>query len=148
MQFFEDIVAGQRSRFGSYAVTREEVIEFASRYDPQPFHLDDEAAAATHFKRLCASGWHTCSMTMAMFVEEMKAVGHQGLGSPGVDELRWLRPVYPGDVLSCELEVLETRRSRSRPERGIIRHRLTTYNQNDETVMYFTASGMVAVRGD
>ncbi|GGB97737.1 enoyl-CoA hydratase [Novosphingobium endophyticum] len=148
MEFFEDIVAGQKSRFGSRRVTREEVIEFASRYDPQPFHIDDEAAAATHFKRLCASGWHTCALTMAMFVEEMKARGHQGLGSPGVDELRWLKPVYPGDVLSCELEVLDTRRSRSRPERGIVRHRLTTYNQNGEAVMHFTANGMVAVRGD
>ncbi|MET5012133.1 MaoC/PaaZ C-terminal domain-containing protein, partial [Burkholderia pseudomallei] len=89
---------------------------FASRYDPQPFHLSDEAAAATHFGRLSASGWHTASMTMAMIVAYYRETGFQSLGSPGVDELRWLKPVYPGDTLRCETEVLETRRSASRPE--------------------------------
>ena len=81
MQYFEDLEVGGVSRFGSYEVTREEVIEFASKYDPQPFHLDDEAAAKTHFGRLSASGWHTCAMTMAMMVENLKANRQAGLGS-------------------------------------------------------------------
>ena len=88
MQYFEDLEVGGVSRFGSYEVTREEVIEFASKYDPQPFHLDDEAAAKTHFGRLSASGWHTCAMTMAMMVENLKANRQAGLGSPGMDSLR------------------------------------------------------------
>ena len=107
MQNFEDIEIGVVHRFGRYEVTREEVMEFAAKYDPQPFHLDDEAAAATHFGRLSASGWHTCAMTMAMIVANLKEHRQAGLGSPGVDELRWLKPVYPGDVLRCESETIE-----------------------------------------
>ncbi|WP_447411699.1 MaoC/PaaZ C-terminal domain-containing protein, partial [Clostridium perfringens] len=86
------------------------------KYDPQPFHLSDEAAAKTHFGRLAASGWHSCAMTMAMLVAHMNEDRAASLGSPGIDELRWLKPVYPGDRLRCETEVLETRRSASRPE--------------------------------
>ena len=100
MRYFEDVKVGAVDRFGSYAVTREEVVEFASRYDPQPFHLSDEAAAQTHFGRLAASGWHSCAMAMSMIVENFKVAEHAGLGSPGIDELRWLRPVYPGDRLT------------------------------------------------
>ncbi len=107
MQYFEDIEVGSTARFGDYAVTRDEVIAFAEKYDPQPFHLSDAAAAQTHFGRLSASGWHTCAMTMAMLVEHLKANDQAGLGSPGIDELRWLTPVYPGDRLRCESEVLE-----------------------------------------
>lgn len=92
MQYFEDIAVGAVARFGHYAVTRDEVIEFARKYDPQPFHLSDEAAAATHFGRLSASGWHSCAMVMAMLVEQLRAVEQAGLGSPGIDELRWLTP--------------------------------------------------------
>ena len=99
MQYFEDIAVGGKASFGSYHVTREEVIDFASRYDPQPFHLSDEAAAQTHFGRISASGWHTCAMVMSMIVENLKNNKQAGLGSPGVDELRWLKPVYPGDTL-------------------------------------------------
>ena len=109
MQFYEDLVVGVVHRFGAYAVTREEVMEFAGKYDPQPFHLDDEAAAQTHFGRLSASGWHTCAMTMAMIVERHKALGHQGLGSPGVDELRWLLPVRANDALTARMTVGEVR---------------------------------------
>lgn len=109
MQYFEDIAVGTVSRFGSYQVTREEVMEFAGRYDPQPFHLSDEAAAQTHFGRLSASGWHTCAMVMSMIVANLKVNRQAGLGSPGVDELRWLKPVYPGDTLRCETEVIEKR---------------------------------------
>ena len=146
MQYFEDIPVGQKHAFGSYAVTREEVLEFAEKYDPQPFHLDDAAAARTHFGRLSASGWHTCAMTMAMLVENLKLRNQAGLGSPGVDELRWLKPVYPGDTLRVETEVFEKRRSASRREMGIFKSRAKVFNQHDEPVLAMISIGLVAVR--
>lgn len=146
MQYFEDIAVGSTARFGAYAVTREEVTEFAAKYDPQPFHLSDEAAAATHFGRLSASGWHTCAMVMSMVVENLKANEQAGLGSPGIDELRWLKPVYPGDTLSCETEVLGKRRSEKRPEMGIFRSRMTVRNQDGAVVMTFISTGLVSTR--
>ena len=146
MQYFEDIPVGQKHAFGSYAVTREEVLAFAAKYDPQPFHLDDEAAAKTHFGRLSASGWHTCAMTMAMLVGNLKDRQQAGLGSPGVDELRWLKPVYPGDTLRVETEVLEKRRSASRREMGILKSRVKVFNQHGEPVLAMTSIGLVQVR--
>lgn len=146
MQYFEDIEVGAVSRFGHYEVTREEVMDFARRYDPQPFHLDDAAAAKTHFGRLSASGWHTCAMTMSMLVENLTKHRQAGLGSPGVDQLRWLKPVYPGDTLRCESEVLEKRRSESRPEMGIFKSRLTVFNQDDVPVMSMVSNGLIATR--
>jgi acyl dehydratase len=146
MQYFEDIEIGRRESFGSYEVTREEIVEFASRYDPQAFHLSDEAAGETHFGRLSASGWHTCAMTMAMVVANMKANEHAGLGSPGIDELRWRKPVYSGDTLRCETEVLDKTRSRSRPEMGSFRKAMTVLNQRDEVVMTYTSIGLIRVR--
>lgn len=146
MKYFEDIEVGTTSRFGSYQVTRAEVIDFASRYDPQPFHLSDEAAAATHFGRLAASGWHTAAMMMAMLVENMKHDAQAGLGSPGIDELRWLKPVYPGDTLRCETTVLDKRPSASRPEMGSYRARATVFNQHDEPVMTVISIGLISTR--
>ncbi len=146
MQYFEDIEVGSHQAFGRYEVTREEVVEFASKYDPQPFHLDDAAAAATHFGRLSASGWHTCAMTMAMLVANLKANRQAGLGSPGIDQLRWLKPVFPGDTLRCESEVLEKRRSKSRPDMGLFKSRLTVFNQHDEPVMEMVSNGLISVR--
>ena len=146
MRYYEDIEVGSRSAFGRYKVTREEVMEFAGKYDPQPFHLDDEAAAQTHFGRLSASGWHTCAMTMAMLVGNMKGEKSAGLGSPGVDQLRWKKPVYPGDTLRCESEVIEKRRSASRPEMGIFKTRTQTFNQNDEVVLDMISNGLIATR--
>ncbi len=146
MQFYEDMVVGAVHRFGAYAVTRDEVIAFASKFDPQSFHLDDAAAAQTHFGRLSASGWHTCGMTMSMIVENHKALGHQGLGSPGVDELRWLRPVYPGDTLSVETEMLEKRRSQSKPDRGIFQSATRVFNQDGVMVLSMTSRAMVRTR--
>src|SRR3546814_899172 len=125
MLYYEDIEVGAVQRFGNKLVTREEVIDFASKYDPQPFHLDDAAAAATYFGRLSASGWHTAAMAMRMIVDDMKAHEQAGLGSPGIDELRWLKPVYPGDTLRCESEVLSKRRSASRPEMGLFESKRT-----------------------
>ena len=146
MQYWEDIEVGSRSGFGRYEVTREEVIEFASRYDPQPFHLSDEAAAQTYFGRLSASGWHTCAMLMRMLVEHMRTQNQAGLGSPGVDELRWLKPVYPGDVLRAETEVLDKTPSRSRPDMGSYRGRTTVFNQHDEPVMTLSSIGLIRRR--
>lgn len=146
MQFYEDIAVGQKSAFGHYEVTREEVIDFARKYDPQPFHLDDEAAAKTHFGRILASGWHTCAMTMSMLVANLTANKQAGLGSPGVDELRWKKPVYPGDTLRCETEVIEKRRSASRPEMGVYRSRVRVLNQDDLPVMTFISNGLIRTR--
>jgi len=144
--FYEDMVVGQVTRFGQQPVTREEVIDFASKYDPQPFHLDDDAAAQTHFGRLAASGWHSCGMTMAMLVRHFDETGHAGLGAAGIDELRWLTPVYPGDTLSLEVTLLDKRRSAKRPDMGITRQQITTYNQHGEPVMRYIATAMVATR--
>lgn len=146
MQYFEDLEVGTVHRFGAYPVTREEVIEFASRYDPQPFHLSDEAAAQTYFGRLSASGWHTCAMAMAMIVADMKGREQASLGSPGVDELRWLTPVYPGDTLRCETELVEKRQSASRPEMGIFKSRMTVLNQDDVPVMTMLTNGLIRTR--
>lgn len=146
MQHYEDIEVGAKQSFGRYEVTREEVMDFASKYDPQPFHLDDEAAAKTHFGRLSASGWHTCAMTMAMLVENMKSQTQAGLGSPGVDQLKWLRPVYPGDTLRCETEVIEKRRSKSRRDMGLFKSRIRVFNQDDTPVLEMTSNGLIRVR--
>lgn len=144
--YFEDLEIGTKASFGRYEVTRKEVLEFAAKYDPQPFHLSDEAAAKTHFGRISASGWHTCAMTMRMLVDNITERKQAGLGSPGQDELRWHRPVYPGDVLRVETELLEKTRSRSRPEMGSFKSIVTVLNQNDEKVMTFRSIGLIAVR--
>lgn len=146
MLYYEDIEVGVVRRFGSKEVVREEVIDFASKYDPQPFHLDDAAAAQTYFGRLSASGWHTGAMMMRMMVDDMKQHEQAGLGSPGIEDLRWLKPVYPGDTLRCESEILEKRRSGSRPEMGIIQSRMTVFNQHDEPVMTMRSAGLIRVR--
>ena len=147
MKFYEDLVVGEIGRTGSYPVTREEVLDFAAKYDPQPFHLDDEAAAGTHFGRLSASGWHTCAMTMRMMVDTW-AVGDgtASLGSPGLDELRWLRPVFPGDTLTAEMELLEKRRSAKRPEMGVTKSRTTVFNQDGTPVLTMVTNGLVRTR--
>ena len=146
MLFYEDLVPGTRQSFGRYEVEREEVVAFARAYDPQPFHLDDEAAAATHFGRLSASGWHTCAMTMRMLVDNMSQIQQAGLGSPGIDSLRWLKPVYPGDVLRCETELLEKRRSRSRSDMGLFKTRCTVFNQDNVAVLDMVSNGLIRVR--
>lgn len=146
MIHYEDLVPGTVAKFGHYEVTREEVLEFARKYDFQPFHLSDEEAAKTHFGRISASGWHTGAMTMAMMVANMQANPQAGLGSPGIDELRWVKPVYPGDTLRIESELLEKRRSRSRPDMGIFKSRVRVYNQNDDLVMTLVSNGLIRVR--
>ena len=146
MKYFEDFEVGEESVFGHYDVTREEILEFARKYDPQPFHLSDEAAAKTHFGRLAASGWHTTAMTMSVVVGHITKDKQAGLGSPGVDELRWLRPVHPGDRLTVRGKVLEKTPSRSKPEIGTIRTRTVVSNQDDIDVMSFTSIVMMLRR--
>ena len=145
-QYFENFEVGRISKFGRYEVTREEVIEFASKYDPQPFHLSDEAAAKTYFGRLSASGWHTCAMLMRMLVENMKNHKTASLGSPGLESLQWKKPVYPGDVLRVETELFDKRRSKSRPDMGITKNRVKVFNQDDELVLESINLGLVSVR--
>ena len=144
-QFFEDIVVGQPERFGAYEVTREEVIAFASIYDPQDFHLDDAAAAVGPFGKLAASGWQTAGITMRLLVEGFLS-RQESQGGAGVKDMRWTRPVYPGDVLSLEVEVTAKRRSKSRPDLGLMEVQQRTLNQNGEEVMRLTSTGMIRVR--
>lgn len=139
MIYFEDLEVGKETVFGHYDVTREEVLEFARKYDPQPFHLCDEEAAKTHFGRLAASGWHTAAMTMAVIVRSITRDKQAGLGSPGVDELRWLRPVYPGDRLTVKGTIVEKTPSRSKPGIGSFRTQTTVSNQDGVDVMRFTS---------
>jgi len=136
--FWEDLEIGQTNVFGPIHVEREEVLAFARRYDPQPFHLDDEAAAHTHFGRIAASGWHTCAMMMAAMVERwQKEAGwqEQSLGAMGIDELRWRKPVYPGDTLHGTSELIEKIGPRTRPTMGILKWRTRLVNQDDKEVL-------------
>ena len=146
MIYFEDLEIGKPAVFGTYDVTREEVLEFARKYDPQPFHLSDEAAAKTHFGRIAASGWHTAAMVMAVIARRVVNEEQAGLGSPGIDELRWKKPVYPGDTLTVSGEILEKTPSRSRPDIGSFRTRTTVTNQNDEVVMTFISIVLIRRR--
>jgi acyl dehydratase len=139
MIYFEDLEVGAETDFGSYEVTREEVLEFARKYDPQPFHLSDEEAAKTHFGRIAASGWHTAAMTMAVIARYVVKHEQAGLGSPGIDELRWKKPVYPGDTLYVRGRIVETTPSRSRPDMGSFRTETTVTNQDEQPVMTFTS---------
>jgi acyl dehydratase len=146
MIYFEDCEVGAETLFGHYDVTREEVLDFARKYDPQPFHLSDEAAAKTHFGRLAASGWHTCAMTMAVIARHVVDTQQAGLGSPGIDELRWLKPVYPGDRLTVRGKVIESIPSRSKPNIGVIRSENMVTNQEDVPVMRFISIVMMLRR--
>jgi acyl dehydratase len=146
MRYFEDLEIGAETDFGTYAVTREEVLEFARKYDPQPFHLSDEEAAKTHFGRIVASGWHTAAMTMAVIARHVVGRGQAGLGSPGIDELRWLRPVYPGDTLQVRGKIVDKRESRSRADMGSFRTHTIVTNQDDQPVMTFTSIVLIRRR--
>jgi acyl dehydratase len=146
MIYFEDLEVGAETYFGSYDVTREDVLEFARKYDPQPFHLSDEEAAKTHFGRLAASGWHTAAMTMAVIARHVVDDKQAGLGSPGIDELRWKKPVYPGDTLHVRGRILEKTPSRSRPEMGSFRTETTVTNPDDQVVMSFTSIVLIRRR--
>jgi acyl dehydratase len=133
-RYFEDYHVGMVDEFGEIAVTAEGIMEFARRYDPQAMHIDPEAAARGPFGGLIASGWHTASMIMRLFVEHYLSKVAT-LPSPGVDELRWVRPVRPGDRLRVRVTVLETRRSRTKPDCGMVRGLVEVLNQDGDVVM-------------
>jgi acyl dehydratase len=144
--YFEDFAVGQKFGSGRLRVTEAEIKEFAARWDPQPFHLSDEAAKKTLLGGLAASGWHTAAMTMRLLVDgEMKPAG--GILGGGAEEILWKQPVRPGDELHVESEIVALRLSKSRPDRGIVKVRTTTYNQANEPVQIFTANLMVPTRG-
>ena len=143
--YWEDLVVGRVLALGSKAVTRDETLAFAQQFDPQPFHLDDAAAEASLFKRLSASGWHTCAMTMRLMCDGYLN-DSASLGSPGIDELRWLKPVCPGDTISAEMTVLEARVMNSKPHVGLVLSRWRVFNQADEDVMTMQGWGMFALR--
>ena len=143
--YLEDYVPGETYEIGSETLTEPELVDFAQRYDPQYIHIDKAAAEAGPFKGLIASGWQTCGLTMRLLVDNY--ISHVAtLASPGVDELRWHLPVRAGDVLRVRVRVLESRRSQSKPDRGIVKSFVETLNQRDEVVMSFIAIGMFAAR--
>jgi acyl dehydratase len=140
--FLEDLHVGDRFGSEAIAVTEQDIIAFARDFDPQPFHLDRTASEQSVFKELVASGWHTAAMSMKLFVTgKLKLAG--GSVGLGVDELRWPRPVKPGDTLRLETEILDVRPSKSKPDRGIIRIRNVTTNQDGQVVQTFVASVLV-----
>ena len=144
--YFEDYLLGAVFEYGEIPVTETEIIEFARRFDPQYLHVDRERAIQGPFGGLIASGWHTAAMMMRLIVDNFLAK-NASLGSPGIDELRWLRPVRPGDVLSVRLSVLEATRSRSKPDRGVVRTLCEVLNKNREVVMSLKAMNIIACRG-
>jgi acyl dehydratase len=145
MKYLEDFAVGQVMEFPPRTVSEDEIIAFARDYDPQPFHLDKEAAKQSLFGGLCASGWHTAGMMMRMLVDNM--IGkYASMGSPGVDQLRWVKPVFPGDTLHLRGEILDVKFSRSKPDRGVITSRYEMKNQKGETVLTMQAKGMYARR--
>jgi acyl dehydratase len=144
-QCFEDFVPGSVRTSGTVLVTEEEIIEFARRYDPQVFHSDPVAARNTIYGGLVASGWHTAAMAMRLIVENYLSRA-ASVGSPGVDEVRWLKPVRPGDTLSVRVTVLEARRSESKPDRGLVRSFIEVLNQDGVVVMSFKGVTIVLCR--
>jgi len=143
--YLDDLVPGQRFGSGRVTVTAADITAFATAFDPQPFHLDEAAARGSIFRGLAASGWHTAALTMRLLVgSEFRPAG--GIIGAGMDELRWPRPVRPGDTLRVEVEVLETRPSRSRPDQGLVKTRTTTFNQRDELVQVLVANLLVPRR--
>lgn len=139
--FWEDLPVGTTLELGSITVDHDEVIEFARKYDPQPFHLDDEAAARSIFGKLSASGWHTCAMAMGMMV---RGFLHESssLGSPGLEKLKWMKPVFPGDTLTLRQRIVESRPMNSRPDVGLTRTLWEMFNQHGEQVLLIDGYGM------
>jgi acyl dehydratase len=146
MRYLEDFHPGAVEEFGGRTVTRDEIVAFAAAFDPQPFHLNDEAGARSIYGGLIASGWHTAALSSRMFVDHLLA-DSTSLGGPGLDELRWLKPVRPGDTLSLRWTVLETTRSKSKPDRGVVRSRIEVLNQAGDTVLTYILIVMFRARG-
>ncbi|MCZ6720896.1 MAG: MaoC family dehydratase [Alphaproteobacteria bacterium] len=144
--FLEDFEAGQRYETAGKTLAESEILEFALRYDPQPFHMDVTAAEQSIYGGLIASGIQTLAVALRMVVQS--GLFSASMGSPGVDELRWLKPVRPGDTIRTVLEVLKVRPSESKPDRGVVTLKYETMNQNNEVVMTFRALQMIRRRGD
>jgi acyl dehydratase len=144
--YFDNLVVGQTIDLGSKTVSEEEILRFAREFDPQPFHIDPQAAAASLFGGIIASGWHTCSIAMRLLVDGL--LRHSSsLGSPGVEQIRWVRPVRPGDTLHAVVTLQEIRPSQSKPDRGTVRIRIDMTNQAGDLVMWMESFGMFAKRG-
>jgi acyl dehydratase len=144
-RYFEDYVSGTAFEYGQISLSADEIIEFARRFDPQPIHVDPEVAAGGPFGGLIASGWHTAGVMMRMLADNF--ISHvASMASPGVDEIRWLKPVRPGDTLSIRVTVLETKRSNSKPDRGVVRSLVEVLNQNREVVMTLRPMSIVRCR--
>jgi acyl dehydratase len=144
-RWFEDYAVGNVYELGPVIVEEAEILDFGRRYDPQPFHTDPNIGAASPYGGLIVSGWHTCALMMRMLVEGLIS-RKSGLGSPGMEQIRWLKPVRPGDALRCRVEVTSARRSQSRPDRGIIAMDIAVTNQTGETVMTAKGWGIYRVR--
>jgi acyl dehydratase len=145
MRYFEDFKVGDVTDVGPVSVSEEEIVEFASRYDPQPFHIDPEAAKSSPFGGLIASGWHTTALFMGMFVRGI-LLDSASLGSPGVEGIRWTAPVRPGDTLTGHTTVTDVQPSQSNPSRGTVFTTNEVFNQNGERVMILKARGFFARR--
>ena len=143
--YFEDFAPGWTAEYGPRRVTREEMIGFAAQYDPQPMHLDEEAARHTMLGGLGASGWHTCAVMMRMIADGL-LLDAASMGAPGIDEVKWLKPVRPDDELTLHAKVLESRSSKSRPEMGFVRFEFELFNARKLRVMTLTTSLMLALR--
>jgi acyl dehydratase len=139
--YWEDFPVGRTLEIGEYTVSREEILDFATRFDPQPFHVDEEAARESIYGGLIASGWHTCAIAMRMMCDSYLLEAHS-MGSPGVEDVRWLRPVRPGDTLRGRMTVLEARPSRSKPDRGTVRCRWEIFDAEGEQVLSMEGYGM------
>jgi acyl dehydratase len=144
-RWFEDYVVGTTAEHGTVRVDEAELVDFAQRYDPQPIHVDRDAAAAGPYGGLIASGWHTCALMMRLFAREYLSPA-SSLGSPGVDELRWIRPARPGDELTLRTTVEEARLSRSKPDRGLVRTRVELVNGAGDAVLSLTAMNLILTR--
>jgi acyl dehydratase len=147
MRYFEDVRVGETDTLGSHTITEQEIIAFATKYDPQPFHTDPAAAKETIFGGLIASGWHTCAIMMRLSVEAGRRNQAVTTGSPGVDSCRWLKPVRPGDTLTGRAEVLETWPARTKPI-GFVRSRVEMLNQRGEIVLSLVGLAMYRRRGE
>jgi acyl dehydratase len=145
MRYYEDIAVGERVELGSHTLSKDEIRTFAERYDPQPIHVDEAAAEASVYGGLIASGWHTAAVCMRLLAEGFLNET-ASMGSPGLDELRWLAPVRPGDSLSASVEILDRRPSESRDDRGYVKNRMIGRNQADDDVISWEATNIVGRR--
>jgi acyl dehydratase len=143
--YFEDFKVGDELASPGITITESQIIDFAMQFDPQPFHVDLTAAAASPFGGLIASGFHTAAISFRLFWQT-GALTDGSIGSPGIDELRWLKPVRPGDTLRVVVKILETRRSTSRPDRGIVKMSYTTMNQHGDAVLTLIGNQLLRVR--